>query len=129
MSTFHKPDESASKDALGLDIQSLKLSDPGTESQTEHTTQNNAPTSEPTVSESPDGQARAQQHDQRPAGESASAEAHSLADEAKPAPSRERKKPYINPERVKTGGTQRVCYLRSQRSSTRLTCNSSGKAH
>ena len=95
-----EPQPQPSNDSLGLDLDSLKVND----------------------DDAKDASA------QRPAAEekdsAAASPAVSTADAAQPTtggpeqsgmgdekrqPQRERKKPYINPERVKTGGAQRVC--------------------
>lgn len=90
-----------SKDSLGLDIGSLKLDDnaaapPGPASAAEPET--------PAAFESASD--AAQPAEDAPATEAAAEDAAAADD--KKQPPRERKKPYVNPERVKTGGAQRV---------------------
>ena len=83
------------KDSLGLDIDSLKLDD---------TTQET-----PTAQDAADASAPESASDAaKPAEATADEEQQSAAEDEKKQPPRERKKPYVNPERVKTGGPQRV---------------------
>ena len=84
------------KDALGLDIASLKLDDVAAATAGTH----DAPAEPQSASDAASPQAEG--------GPAADAQSPTAGDDEKKQPVRERKKPYINPERVKTGGPQRV---------------------
>jgi len=88
-----------SKDSLGLDLDSLRIGDDQESSATEQPDQPDASTAEAPATTIPETQTGAQQDEDPAVVEPA-------LDDQK-APPRERKKPYINPERVKTGGPQR----------------------
>lgn len=91
-------------DSLGLDLNTLNISDDTNKDAPE-------PTKEDSPSASPTADATSPSAEQPPSSTGPGAN-----EEKKP---REpRKKPYVNPERVKTGGTQRVC-LRSRLSMAR----------
>lgn len=79
-----------SKDTLGLDLDSLKIT-------------------EDTPAPAPPPDAAAADQEQPAATPITPSQSQQSDVTAGGTPARERKKPYINPERVKTGGAQRVC--------------------
>ena len=89
----------SSKDSLGLDIESLKVAGEDDDAPAEQTPAAESDAPATPAAEGPDDAAP-------PA--SATSEQPPTVGDAK-LPPRERKKPYVNPERVRTGGTQRVC--------------------
>lgn len=101
--------EDPTANSLGLDFESLKVAD--TEASTAETKE--AP---PTESEGPVTESK--QDDETSLKNGTSEDAASTED-AKPtspqtANAKEKKKqPYVNPDRVKTGGAQRVCFTLS----------------
>ncbi len=90
MSDQAPPDQAASN-SLGLDLEALKIKDGPDAAST-------APEDDPPTS------AGASQE----ADEAKDEEEAKDATESKKEP-KEKKKPYVNPDRVKTGGAQRVC--------------------
>ncbi|KAI0086686.1 hypothetical protein BDY19DRAFT_995692 [Irpex rosettiformis] len=102
--------EEPSKDSLGLDLDSLKIGDvqvKATPPEKTSTDKNEAPEHpEPQSAVPSDGQCDDEQTE--PAeGTDTSVDPVAATSEEKKPPPREKKKPYNNPERVKTGGTQR----------------------
>ena len=97
--------EETSKDALGLDLSSLKIGDDQSQPAAAEKASTDKEEPQSAVTENTEGN--------NPQPESAEAsqaatEPVAAASEDKKAPPREKKKPYINPERVNTGGVQRV---------------------
>lgn len=90
------------KDSLGLDLDSLKIGEDQQQPEGARSEQ----------AEKLDGDAAEQESatspSEEPIVESASEERTAAGDDKKPA-QREKRKPYVNLERVKTGGAQRVC--------------------
>lgn len=95
-----QPQPQQANDSLGLDLNSLKVSE---------NSNDDVPTEQPAAEEK---EAPATPAAASPADAAQPTEAgpeQSAAGDDKKQPQRERKKPYVNHERVKTGGTQRVC--------------------
>lgn len=91
--TMSDPQSEATNDSLGLDLGSLKIDD----------SNEDAPATATKAEEDAPPDASAQpEAPQTPTAEGG-------VEDDKRQPQRERKKPYVNPERVKTGGPQRVC--------------------
>lgn len=110
-----------SKDSLGLDLDSLKISDdqPTQPAQEIPKDDSDAPAAEPPVAASTESPADTPQLEDAAATELA---AEASPEDDKKVPPREKRKPYINPERVKTGGAQRVSELITLQRYTRVTC-------
>ena len=93
-----RPDDPP-KDALGLDLNSLTIADPHPPQ-----TADSQQTEEPQATSAADAQSPANQNEaQEPPATVTDADPKSPT-----AAPREKKKPYVNPERVKTGGAPRV---------------------
>ena len=89
----------AASNSLGLDLDALKIKDDPAPADAEPPAQDASP-SKDGASSTPEGAANGQ-----PVGDDKD------ATESKKEP-KEKKKPYVNPDRVKTGGAQRVCPCR-----------------
>lgn len=106
------------KDSLGLDLNSLKITDdkgatqPADEISSAPQEEGDATVKSDTMASTAEATSSAAQETQAPVPTSDLQEqATDTPDEKKPqsaAPPREKKKPYVNPERVKTGGAPRV---------------------
>lgn len=93
------------KDSLGLDLDSLKINDEQNKPAPEQSDKDEAPVAE-TVPETPTSTEADVQSSQDATATEPTGDATATDD--KKLPPREKKKPYVNPERVKTGGSQRV---------------------
>lgn len=105
-----------SKDALGLDLDSLKISDDQAkttpaENTDDHESAEHSEQTQPQPTAASDAPVEPEKTEPSetadPAAE-AGVEAASEDKKQPPPPPREKKKPYVNPERVLTGGAQRV---------------------
>ncbi|KAI0340215.1 hypothetical protein BDW22DRAFT_1360758 [Trametopsis cervina] len=92
------------KDSLGLDLDSLKINDEQNKPAPEQSDKDEAPVAE-TVPETPTSTEADVQSSQDATATEPTGDATATDD--KKLPPREKKKPYVNPERVKTGGSQR----------------------
>ncbi|KZT66854.1 hypothetical protein DAEQUDRAFT_695031 [Daedalea quercina L-15889] len=93
----------AAANSLGLDLDALKIKDDPESSGSAETSKDEKPGPEPETAEAPKSE------DGEKTGEEAAGDedATSPTSEGKKTEPREKKKPYVNPERVKTGGAQR----------------------
>ena len=96
----------AAANSLGLDLDALKIKDdPESSGSAEPPKEDKSgPEPESTGVSEPDDGAKAEEDIAE------DEEAKSPTSEGKKEP-KEKKKPYVNPERVKTGGAQRVCWM------------------
>ena len=95
----------AAANSLGLDLDALKIKDDPESSGSTEASKDEKPGPEPEKTDATK-QEDGDKADEEVAGDE---EAMSPTSEGKKAEPREKKKPYVNPERVKTGGAQRVC--------------------
>jgi hypothetical protein len=103
--TMADTDQEPSKDALGLDIDSLKIGDDDQHPQPSETADKPEDSTATSTAPPDHTSADANQPQSPKAAESAT---QPVAESDNKAPPREKKKPYVNPERVKTGGAERV---------------------
>lgn len=117
-----------SKDSLGLDLDSLKISDDQAKTTPAEKTDDHEPTehseqAQPqrtTASDTPTDPEKTEPSESTDAAAEPAVEATSEDKKQPPPPPREKKKPYVNPERVLTGGAQRVGYHPTQSMQSRL---------
>ncbi len=106
-----------SKDSLGLDLDSLKISDDQTKTTPAEKTDDHEPSeqseqAQPQPTDASDAPVEPEKTEPSEIADAAAEPGVEAASEDKkqpPPPQREKKKPYVNPERVLTGGAQRVC--------------------
>lgn len=104
MSDKQAADQAAASNSLGLDLEALKIKDnPDSADPTASVNAKGPSPSGEDASKSPDGSSEKAQGD--------ADQSQADAADGKKDP-KEKKKPYVNPDRVKTGGAQRVCVAR-----------------
>lgn len=102
--------ETVAPNSLGLDFEQLSLK--VTPDQTPATSPAEGTTEPPANPDAESG--NAPESEPKSEEEDAPAQQQISSPETAKAEVKEKKKPYVNPERVKTGGTQRVCFWNPQ---------------
>lgn len=109
-SMSEKTDEAAAN-PLGLDLDSLKIKEEEPAATTSDSTSKDAPKS---TEEDVTAEAKSTEETLKPDGPTEDATSPTTDSKPmSPTTAKEKKKPYVNPDRVKTGGAQRVCYILS----------------